>query len=136
MRKNKKIILAIVVAIVTLTACSMEKISTKKTKDIDFTVVSENEIPTEVSQIIEERKEIPFKVTYSNNEYTYIIVGYGKQKHDGYSITVNNIYETKNAICVYTEFKGPEKYSNTETLTYPYIVIKIEYTDKNVVFSE
>lgn len=119
-----------------LVGCSIEKISTRKTKNIDFTVVSENEIPTEVINIIEENKDIPFKVTYSNDAYTYIIIGYGKQNYEGYSISVKNLYETSNAICVKTEFTGPEKVSNKNNITYPYIVIKIEYTDKNVIFSE
>lgn len=137
MRKNKMILLTIVLcAVVAITACGIEKISKKKTNDVDFTVVAENEIPKEVKQIVEERKETPFKVTYSNNEYTYIIVGYGQQKYDGYSIKVKNIYETKNAICVKTEFAGPSEPTTIETPSYPYIVIKIEYTSKNVVFGE
>lgn len=93
-------------------------------------------MPQEVKQIVEERKEAPFKVTYSDNQYTYIIVGYGRQKYEGYSIRVKELYETKNAICVKTEFLGPEEYTNTQVESYPYIVMKIEYTDKNVVFSE
>lgn len=123
-------------AVLAVTACGIEKVSKKKTNDIDFTVVAESEIPAEVNQIVEERKETPFKVTYSDNEYTYIIIGYGKQNYDGYSIRVKSVYETKNAICVTTEFSGPEEYTNTQMESYPYIVIKIEYTNKNVVFGE
>ena len=137
MRKNRVSLMVVVLAAVAVvTACGIEKVSEKKTNDVDFTVVAENEIPKEVSQIVEERKENTFKVTYSDNQYTYIIVGYGKQKYDGYSIKVKEVYETKNAICVNTEFRGPEEYSSTEVDSYPYIVIKIKYTDKNVVFSE
>ncbi len=137
MRKNRFVLMMIVVAaVIAVSACGIEKISNRKTNDVDFTVVAEIEMPTEIKQIVEERKENPFKVTYSDNQYTYIIVGYGKQKYDGYSIQVKELYETKNAICVKTEFRGPEEYTSTETETYPYIVIKIEYTDKNVVFSE
>ena len=42
----------------------------------------------------------------------------------------------ENAIYVKTEFEGPKEYTNNETSTYPCIVIKIEYSDKNVIFSE
>lgn len=135
MRKNK-IMLAVLLIflIVAVTACSYEKVSKRKIKDIDYTVVSEIEMPKEVKDIINNRKQAPFKVTYSDKEYTYIIIGYGKQKYSGYSITVKDMYETKNAICVETEFKGPTKYTNIETETYPCIVIKIEYNDKTVVF--
>lgn len=137
MQKNKTILLMVVIiSMITVCACGMEKISLKKMKNIDFTVVTESEIPQEVNSIIEERKENGFKVTYSDKEYTYIIIGYGKQKYEGYSIKVKEMYETQNVIYVKTEFKGPEEYTNTEKPSYPYIVIKIEDTDKNVVFSE
>ena len=108
----------------------------KKIKDIDFTVVTEAEVPQEVKQIIEERKEKEFKVTYSDDKYTYIIIGYGKQKYEGYSITVKKLFESSNAIFVRTEFLGPKKYTNNETKTYPVIVIKIKYSDKNVIFTD
>lgn len=137
MEKNKlKLFLVLVVCIVVTSACGLEKIKTKKTKDIDFTVVAESEMPTEVAQIVEQRKEKEFRVTYSDHQYTYIIIGYGKQKYEGYSIKIKEMYETENAIYVKTEFEGPKEYSSNETNTYPYIVIKIEYSDKNVIFSE
>lgn len=137
MQKNKtRLMIILIVCIVVTSACGIEKINSKKMKDIDFTVVAENEIPMEVSQIIEERKEKEFKVTYSDEQYTYIIIGYGKQKYQGYSITVKKMYETKNAIFVRTEFEGPKEYTNYEVDTYPVIVIKMEYSDKDVIFSE
>lgn len=135
MRKNKVwLAILLVLLVVTVSACSYEKVSKRKIKDLDYTVVSEIEMPKEVKDIINNRKQAPFKVTYSDKEYTYIIIGYGKQKYSGYSIRVKEMYETKNAICVKTEFKGPTKYTNIETETYPCIVIKIEYNDKTVVF--
>lgn len=137
MQKNKIRLTAIIMGcVIAVSACGMEKMSTRKTNDVDFTVVAESELPKEVSQIIEERKQGQFQVAYSDKENTYILIGYGKQKYDGYSIKVKSLYETKNNICVKTEFKGPDEYTSTETTTYPYIVIKIEYTDKNIVFSE
>lgn len=137
MRKNKiQLLITLLVCVAITTACGLEKIKTKKTNDIDFTVVAESEVPAEIQQMIEERKEKEFKVTYSDNQYTYIMIGYGKQKYDGYSIKVKEMYETENAIYVKTEFEGPKEYTNDEASTYPFIVIKIEYSDKNVIFSE
>lgn len=137
MKGNRFILMLIVLlSVAVVSACGIDKVSHKKTNDVDYTVVAEIEMPDEVKQIVEERKEMPFKVTYSDNQYTYIIVGYGKQKYEGYSIKVKEMYETKNAVCVKTEFSGPEEYTNTQVESYPYIVMKIEYTDKNVVFSE
>ena len=123
MLKNKTgLILILIICIVVTSSCGIQKINRKKIKDIDFTVVTEAEVPQEVKQIIEERKEKEFKVTYSDDKYTYIIIGYGKQKYEGYSITV--------------KFLGPKKYTNNETKTYPVIVIKIKYSDKNVIFTD
>lgn len=137
MKGNRFILMLIVLlSVAVVSACGIDKVSHKKTNDVDYTVVAEIEMQDEVKQIVEERKEMPFKVTYSDNQYTYIIVGYGKQKYEGYSIKVKEMYETKNAVCVKTEFSGPEEYTNTQVESYPYIVMKIEYTDKNVVFSE
>ena len=129
MQKNRLLTGALILFLmIIVSSCGIEKISRKKIKDIDFTVVAEIEMPLEVKQIVEKRKEQPFKVTYSDNQYTYIIIGYGRQNHQGYSIKVNNLYET--------EFQGPKEYSNSENVTYPYIVVKIQQTDKSVIFSE
>ena len=137
MRKNKiKLTIILMICIAVTSACGLEKTSSKKINDVDYTIVSAGEMPKEVSKIIEERKEKEFKVTYSDEQYTYIIIGYGKQKYSGYSIRVTNLYETVNAIFVKTEFKGPENYTEKEESSYPYIVINIKYSDKNIIFGE
>ena len=46
MRKNKiKILLVLTLAIVVTSACGYEKIKKTKVKDMDYTVVAENEMP-------------------------------------------------------------------------------------------
>lgn len=135
MKKNRVVLTLLLIAVIlAISSCSYEKMNKSKIKDLDYTVVSEIEMPKEVLDIVNNRKTQPFKVTYSDKEYTYIIIGYGQQKYSGYSIKVEEVYESKNSICVKTKFEGPTKYSNVETLTCPYIVIKIEYNDKTVVF--
>ena len=137
MRKNKiKILLVLTLAIVVTSACGYEKIKKTKVKDMDYTVVAENEMPKEVKEIIEKRKDTEFQVTYSNNEYTYIIIGYGRQQYEGYSIKVKEMYESDNAIYIKTQFNGPKEYTNEENVTYPVIVVKTEYSDKSVIFNE
>ena len=46
----------------------------------------------------EERKAENFKLTYSDKQYLYICIGYGEQETGGYSIAVNELYLTDNAI--------------------------------------
>lgn len=118
-----------------ITGCSAEKLSTEKLRDIEFTVVDEENIPEELEEMIEEREEKPFKLTYADNGALYIAVGYGEQPTSGYSIEVKELYETENAIYIHTNLIGPAKDEKiVERKTYPYLVVKLEFIDKNVVF--
>ena len=86
-------------------------------------------------EILDQKKESAFKLTYADEGYLYICVGYGKQESGGYSVTVNELYETDNAIYVNTNLLGPKAGSSPGTSpSYPYIVLKIEFRDKTVVF--
>lgn len=131
----KKIILAILCITMMLTACSVEKISTEKLRDVEFTVVKEDDIPKEFLTRINEKLENPCKLTYADQGMLYIAEGYGRQETSGYSIEVADCYETSNAIYVRTNLIGPAKDEDiVETETFPYIVIKMEWIDKHVVF--
>ena len=102
---------------------------------VEFTVVSEDRLPEELKEIVEGKKENAFKLTYADEGYLYICTGYGKQDSGGYSITVDSLYETDNAIYVNTNLLGPKAGSASgNSPSYPYIVIKVEFRDKTVVF--
>lgn len=133
----KKLILAILcMSMLCLSVgCTAEKISMEKLRDIEFTVVPEKDIPEELEEMIDEKDEEPFKLTYADDGALYIAVGYGEQPTSGYSIEVKELYETENAIYIHTNLIGPAKDEKIlERPTYPYIVVKLEYIDKNVVF--
>lgn len=118
-----------------LTGCKAEDLEVKKIKDLDFTVVEDADLPGELKEIIDEKKESPFKLSYSNKDNLYIVVGYGKQNSGGYSITVDALYLTKNAIYIDTNLVGPSKEDMvSQGITYPYVVVKLEYRDERVVF--
>lgn len=107
----------------------------EKANDLDFTVVAEQETPQELKGLIEERKTSPFKLTYSDEADLYLVVGYGEQKTGGYSVQVKDIYLTKDSIYLNTELLGPDsKERVTESPSYPYIVIKIQYREEPVIF--
>ena len=133
----KKIVLAILCIVVFCftISCSTEKLSTEKLRDIEFTVVEKEDIPKEFLEVIQEKDKNPFKLTYADQGMLYIAEGYGQQKTSGYSIEVRDCYETENAVYVHTNLIGPAKDEKlVETETFPYIVIKLEFIDKNVVF--
>ena len=67
-------------------------------RDLDFTILGEEMVPAELATMIEERKGETFKMTYSDNKNLYICVGYGRQETGGYSITVDELYLTEEAI--------------------------------------
>ena len=116
-------------------ACSVKKLATEKIRDIEFTVVEEKNIPEELMKIIEEKEKEVMKLTYADQGALYVVEGYGEQPTSGYSIVVKECFETKNAIYVHTNLMGPAKDEKiVEAKTDPYIVIKMEFLDKNVVF--
>ena len=134
MKKILSTILSLCI-LISLCACSAKELATEKIQDIDFTVTEEKNIPEELLTMIEEKGASPFKLTYADNGALYIAEGYGEQPTSGYSIEVKECFETKNAIYVHTNLIGPSKDEKiVETKTYPYIVIKLEFIDKNVVF--
>lgn len=132
---KKRIIAVLATLILLVTGCSAEQLSTEKLQDIDFTVVDEDDIPEELMEMIDEKEEKPFKLTYTDGGMLYIAVGYGSQPTTGYSIQVTELYESKNAIYIHTNLIGPAKDEKIlEWATIPYIVVKMENIDKNVVF--
>lgn len=134
----KKMMVILTFLITTLLcACSnKDDQNVKKIKDLEYTVVEDADVPEELMSIINEKKEKPFKLTFSNTEYLYIVVGYGAKNTGGYSISVDELYLTKNSIYINTNLIGPSKGDSvTKAITYPYIVIKLEYLDKKVVFN-
>lgn len=128
--------LLLAAAIVNCGACTGgKKTKTTKVKDIEYTVVEEADLPEEILKLVDERKEQPFKMSYGSGDYLYIITGYGKKETGGYSIKVNDLYLTENAIYFNTDLLGPVESEKVEyAASYPYIVVKMEYMDKSIVF--
>lgn len=118
-----------------LTGCSVEKENQDKVRDLDFKIAVEADIPEELKQVISEKKNEPFKLTYSNDLGLYIVVGYGEQASGGYSIAVNELYLTENSIVIDTELIGPQAGESVgKEKSYPYIVIQTEYLENPVIF--
>lgn len=103
--------------------------------DLDFTIVASDQIPSELAQILEQKKESSFALTYSDGSYLYIVIGAGKQPTGGYSYAVQGLWLTDNSICIDTDLIGPSPEEQTPKVpSYPYVVVKLEYRDEPVVF--
>ena len=119
----------------TTCGCSIEKTSNEKIRDVEYTIVEDEDVPEELMKLINDSKEEIFNLNYKDKGYLYMVKGYGPQPTTGYGITLEEIYETDTSICVKTMLKGPAKTEKVNNvITYPYIVIKVENIDKIVLF--
>lgn len=135
MFKKKMILYGMILVLIGVMGCSKEKLSTDKEENIDFTVLEQSEVPVKLAEKIADKKEKGFKMTYIEEEYMYLAIGYGKQPTGGYSISVKELYSTKNSICIKTSLIGPNENDMVlKAITYPYIVIKLEKIDKDVIW--
>lgn len=118
-----------------LSGCSMQTNQTEKLQDLEYTIVEEADLPEELRTILEEKKKESFKLTYEAEDSLYLCVGYGEQATGGYSISVNELYLSENAIYFDTNLIGPElSEPAAEAASYPYLAVKTAYLDKPVVF--
>ncbi len=137
MKKIRGISLILLIVLLGLvnTGCKKDKNEIKKIRDLEFTVVNDEELPGELKEVIDEKKENPFRFSYSNKDYLYIIEGYGMQNSGGYSVSVEEVFLAENAIYFNSNLIGPSQDDTvSQGVTYPYIVVKLEFIDKKVVF--
>lgn len=133
-KRYVRAILTALLLIVVCSGCSMISKEQIKLRDLDMTVLSEERIPEELLSIVNEKKGQPFSLTYKDNQNLFICIGYGEQKSVGYSVVVDELYLTDSTIVVKTSLLGPDEVPRTQTLSYPYIVIRTELLDLPVMF--
>ncbi|MBE5945119.1 MAG: protease complex subunit PrcB family protein [Lachnospiraceae bacterium] len=137
-RKLRKIILLVLAFFVAYSLAGCGKKGEEMKKDLDFTVCDVTRMPEELLDIIEEKKGNIFKLSYMNDDYMYIAIGYGEHSRQNLNVVVEDLYMTDNAIYVETNLITEENTSTDgqkgETSMYPYIVLKCEKYDLPVVF--
>ena len=118
-----------------LWGCALNKADKQKVRDLEYTVVEDEDLPEELKTEIDSKKEAHFKMTYESSEYLYIVMGYGQQETGGYSIQVKELYLSSNAVFFKTELAGPKKGETiSQAPSCPYIVVKTELVKEPVVF--
>lgn len=132
---KKSILFTIILSgILLLSGCGTFGRKETKIRDLEFVVVSESAIPENLRGTLEEMKKESFHYVYSDREHLYICVGYGEQKHSGYSIAVEALYLTDKAIHAETTLIGPDKETlKRNTPSYPYIVLKTDFLEQTVI---
>lgn len=118
--------------------CSLKREASDK-KDMEFTICNETMLPDELAQIIDEKKEKAFKITYAIGDSLYIAIGYGEHDRQNLNIVVDDLFYTKTAIYVDTQLvtdmaTNLDAARTGEASMYPYIVLKIDKIDLPVIF--
>lgn len=143
MKKIFCVVMALVL-ILGLTGCDMgiklndvHRGAGEKVRDLEYTILSDERIPEELVPLLEERQEEPFEMTYSDKEYLYICIGYGRQEYSGHSIVVNELFLGENGILVDTSLIGPEAgQEKINTVQFPIIVLKTELIEEVPLFAK
>lgn len=135
MRKKIYILAVVLLGIFLAGGCSVRKAGAEKIRDLEYTVLEETEIPETLRNEIEQRKAEDFKMSYCEGDGLYIVRGFGMQETGGYSIQMQELYLAENAIYFAADLIGPENGQEVEkTVSYPYIAVKTERLEENVVF--
>lgn len=106
-----------------------------KIRDLECSVLDEDEIPQPLADVIEENKSKEMKLSYEKDGYLYITRGFGEQKTGGYSIRENYCYLAEDGVHVQFELLGPPaEETPPEEVTYTYIVVRTEMEGQNIIF--
>lgn len=104
----------------------------------EYIIVQELDIPKELAVQIEKNKKKSFHLTYADSGMLYIAMGYGAKEKAGYRAEISKIYETENRIHVQSSLEGPKKGEENEKkkeeTRYPYIVVCLQDSGKEIVF--
>ena len=107
----------------------------QKQKDLEYILIDQEHLPEEMTEVLGQLKKKAFHFVYSDQGKTYLAEGYGACPTTGYSIQVNELYETEHTIYIHISLMGPEVSEEMkEITTFPYIVVEISGTEKEVMF--
>lgn len=128
-------LICVLMLAVMLAGCQFIKIEEGERTPLEYTIVKQEEIPAEAVELMEQKKENAFQMTYQAGKVRYLMKGYGEQLTGGYSIQVEEVSESENAVFCKTRLIGPESEKTGSEPSYPCIVLKIAETKKPVQFS-
>jgi hypothetical protein len=129
------VVMVLVAGCIGFTGCKADVEENTRLEDLEFTVAAENEVPAQLKELISQKREKAFKLTYADGQDMYIVIGEGPQKGGGYSVAVRELYLTENSVVIRTELMGPEKGETPGSdLSYPVLIVKTQYREEPVVF--
>lgn len=118
-----------------LSGCNFIRIEEEPRKPLEYSIVKNEDLPAELAALIQEKKAKAFQLTYQSEKDLFLIKGYGQQMSGGYSISVEELGVTSQAVFFRTQLIGPQdKKTAVSPPSYPYIVVKMAYRKEPVIF--
>ncbi|MBR1568986.1 MAG: protease complex subunit PrcB family protein [Lachnospiraceae bacterium] len=103
--------------------------------DLDYTLCDAGQLPKELTTIIENKKDQPFRMCYQNRSYTYLVVGYGIQQRGGCEAVIDRLYLMQDGVHMDTNLVGERgSQIRLDEVTYPYVAIRLEKMDVPVIY--
>lgn len=118
----------------TLSGCRIVKVEDMEKAPLSYTIPEQEELPRQLKELIEEKKKKEFQMTYQRGDDLYLVKGYGQQLSGGYSIQIEELGTSENAVFFKTILIGPGEQEQGSTPSYPCIVVKTEYRKGTVIF--
>ena len=136
MKKTKAVLLGVILWLLLLTSgCNFIRIEEEPRKPLEYSIMKNEDLPAELAALIQEKKANEFQLTYQSEKDLYLIKGYGQQMSGGYSISVEELGATSQAVFFRTQLIGPsDGKAVLSPPSYPYIVVKMEYQKEPVIF--
>lgn len=133
--KRRRILCVFSALVLLLSGCSVRRIDGEKKQDLDYKTLDCLGIPEKLWKEVEEKKEEPFLLAYGDGEQLYIAIGYGEQESGGYSIQIEEVCETEDAVCIRTCLIGPDEGEKvSQEPDCPYAAVATEYTEKRILW--
>lgn len=126
------LILGIILCVIQ-TGCIKKDEQGQKQKVV-YVVCRRSVIPVQLGKLIDEQKNEAFHFIYTTGDFTYYVIGYGKQSGRGYKIKVREFSADQTHIYIDTILTGVTKEHQTHGKSYPYIVLKSQFYEKDVIF--
>ena len=97
-------------------------------------MVENEDLPAELRKLIDNKKENTLRLTYTTKDYTYVVAGFGTKETSGYSIKVNDVYKSGDAIYADFALIGPSENEAVMRWLQHLYSAQVQKKDEPVVF--
>ena len=133
MKKGRFCIILFCMLSIIQTGC-LKKEENGQRKKVTYVVCRRNVVPVQLGKLIDQEKHGTFHFTYTTGDFTYYVIGYGRQPGSGYKIKVKEFTQDQTHIYLDTTLIGVTKEHQRKGTSYPYIILKSQFYEKDVIF--